>query len=147
MSDLNTFALGGNLTRKDPELQYSAKGTAWCNFAIANNQSVLKDGQWSKQASFFDCKAFGRAAEFIANNFSKGKAITITGKIVQEEWQDRETGKPRRATRLLVDTAHFAGSAPDARASTLPPGDSKPDAPAPKQGKQGWDGGGDEIPF
>jgi len=99
--NINNLVLGGNLTR-DPEMRVTGSGKPVTNFTVACNHS--KD-----EASFFDCVAFGKTAELIADHFSKGKPIIVTGSIRQNRWEDKESGQSRSKVEVWVSGFHFVG--------------------------------------
>ena len=69
----------GNLTR-DPELSETKGGVSYCNFSIAVSRSFTNaDGE--RETDFFDCIAWRGAAETIANYFSKGNKIGVSGRV------------------------------------------------------------------
>ena len=83
----NTVAIGGNLTR-DPE----QTGGGPVKLALAHN-ARKKDkmtGEWVDDPSFFDVVLWERE---LATGLTKGDALTVTGKMKQERWEDPEGGK------------------------------------------------------
>lgn len=112
MSNVNIAIVSGNLTR-DPELRYSASGTGFCKFTVAVNDNWKgKDGDKREKVYFLDCVAFGKTGETIATHFKKGKKILIEGKITQDRFEDKETGKKRSSVSITVQTFHFMGDRP-----------------------------------
>jgi single-strand DNA-binding protein len=128
-SDLNKVILIGRLTR-DPELKYTQGGTSVCSFSIANNRTYVTAGEKKEQVSFFNCVAWAKTGEVIAEYCKKGKRIGIEGRLQQRSWDDQE-GKKRQTVEVVVDNFQFldppregAGeSAPDTSSSS-----SKPDS-------------------
>jgi single-strand DNA-binding protein len=101
MSAHNTVVLMGRLTR-DVEAKFLPDGKAITSFSIA------VDG-YSKDApsNFIDCSAFGKAAELIAQYFTKGKPILINGSLKQDTWEDKATGAKRSKLTVAVDSFSF----------------------------------------
>ena len=111
--NVNKVFLAGNLTR-DPQLKYLPNNTPLCEFGIANNRRWKSSSGEDKEAVvFLDCVAFGKVGETINQHFTKGKAIFLEGRIGQDEWTDKQTGKSRRATRIIVGNFQFVGSRQD----------------------------------
>lgn len=81
----------GNLT-KDPNLNYTPKGTAVCTINIANNERERdsKTGEQTDRVTFFKATAWGKQAEAIATYFERGSEIYIEGKFRPEAWTDKE---------------------------------------------------------
>lgn len=107
--NINTVILGGNITR-DIELEYTPSGTPVLTFGIAvNKHYTTSSGEKKERVLFADCRAWNNQAEVIAQYFSKGKPILVEGEMAQESWDDKETGKKRTKTLVLVNRFHFAG--------------------------------------
>jgi single-strand DNA-binding protein len=90
----------GRLT-KDPELKYTQAGKAFCMFSIAVDDSWGQD----KKTYFFDCVAWGKLAETIANNLKKGRKVGIEGKLTQRQYESN--GQKRTAWNIVVNELEF----------------------------------------
>lgn len=101
----NTIFVRGNLT-KDPDLQYTQNGTAICKFAIANNRDYKKDGEEINRVNYFNCQAWGKLGEIIAQHCAKGKEIFINGELIYRSWEDQE-GNKRFAVDIQVNEFEF----------------------------------------
>lgn len=111
--NFNKVLIAGNLTR-DPELKYTPSGTAVCQIGLAVNRR-WKDanGETKEEVFFCDCNAFGKTAENIAQYLKKGRCVFIEGRLKRDEWQDKQSGEKRSATRIVVETCQFIGGAKD----------------------------------
>ena len=99
----------GNLTR-DPELRQTQSGTSVCRFSIAVNRSYNgQDGNLREETCFIEVDSFGRTAENIGKYFSKGKPILLEGRLRQDTWDDKETGKSRSKLVVVLDRFEFVG--------------------------------------
>lgn len=154
--NFNKVMLGGNITR-ELELRYTPKGTAVLEMGLAVNRK-WRDGenQPREETTFVECRAWGRQAEVIAEHFSKGRPIFIEGRLALEEWEDKETGKKRRKTLVIVEGFEFCGDKRGGQggaAQARPAGGRPHAAPGTHAAKPGEvppyaDGTeGDEIPF
>lgn len=111
MANVNIVILAGNLTR-DVELRYSPKGTPVASFGVAVNRKWKDDaGELKEEVSFFDCVAWGRTAETIAQYFKKGGSILVQGRLKQESWDDKQDGRKRYAVKVIVESFNFVGDA------------------------------------
>ena len=117
MSSINKVILLGNITR-DLELRFTPSGTAICDLGLAMNRRWRNEaGQQQEATTFIDCRLWGRTADSAAKHLTKGAAVLIEGRLEQEEWLDKETGKKRRKTLVIADTWQFASPRrPDTRA-------------------------------
>lgn len=92
MSDLNRIVLVGRLTR-DPELRYTPAGTAVASFSLAVSKTWSQNGERKEQVSFFNCIAWAKLGETIAEYCKKGHRIGIEGNLQQRRWEDQDGNK------------------------------------------------------
>ena len=100
----NTVVITGRLT-KDPELRQTPSGVSAVTIRIACDRYAGKGRE--KKADFFDVEAWRSTAEFIANNFQKGKLIEITGSLQTGPWTDKN-GSKHEGVRILAERVSFA---------------------------------------
>lgn len=141
-SDLNKAILIGRLTR-DPELRYTQGGTSVCSFSIANNRTYVTAGEKKEQVSFFNCVAWAKTGEVIAEYCKKGQRIGIEGRLQQRSWDDQE-GKKRQTVEIVVDNFQFLSSKQDGPAAAPADSFSGPSEPSPNTDNPFSD---EEIPF
>ena len=101
--------LCGNLTR-DPEMRATPSGAQVCSFGIAVNR-VYRDasGANKETVSFFDCSAWGKSGETIAQYAKKGTGMLVCGRLEQRSWDDKATGAKRSRVELVVEDFNFVG--------------------------------------
>ena len=117
MINLAKALLAGRLT-KDPEVRYTAKGTAVVNMRVAVNFRA-KDKK--EEASFFDVVAFGQLAEQCGEYHSKGRTVLVEGRMRQRSWESEEGGR-RSRLEILAATVEFLDPPPEgARKSSAKP--------------------------
>lgn len=100
----NVIIFQGRLT-KDIELKYTTSQVASAEFTVAWSEKYKE----TETKCFLRCKAWRNTAEFISKFFAKGSEIIIHGKMVTEEWTDKDGNKQNR-TICLVEKAFFCGS-------------------------------------
>ena len=93
----NTITVIGNLTR-EPELKYTASGTAVCSFSVAWNR---KDQNQADVASFFDVTCWRELAEYTAESLTKGQRVIIHGRLEQESWE--KDGEKRTKIKIVAE--------------------------------------------
>jgi single-strand DNA-binding protein len=94
--------LQGRLTR-DPELRFTASGTAVAQFAVVTVRRVKNGEVWEDtDVSFWDCTAFGQFAENIVESLEKGSSVIVRGMMKQESWTNKDNEK-RTGWKVLVD--------------------------------------------
>ena len=106
--NVNKVFLGGRLTR-DPELKYTAGGTAIASFGIATNRTwTPQGGEKKEETCFVDITMFGRRAEVINEYFKKGGSIFIEGRLQFNQWETKD-GQKRNTLRVVADNFQFVG--------------------------------------
>ena len=100
----NTVVLTGRLT-KDTELRQTPAGVFIVTIRIACDRYAGKGRE--KRTDFFSVEAWRSTAEFIANNFRKGKLIEITGSLLTNPWTDKNDSK-HEGVRILAERVNFA---------------------------------------
>lgn len=96
----NHAAIQGRFV-KDPELRRTTTGKAVTSFTLAVDNPGKDSG-----ASFIDCVALDKTAEFINNYFQKGNAIIVEGRLASRQYEAKD-GNKRTVTEVVVSQAHF----------------------------------------
>lgn len=148
MPNYNLVVLMGHMTR-DPEVAYTPKGTAICNFGLAINR-YWKDDQGNKKekVAFIECQAWNNNAEIIGQRVKKGHSLHVSGSIEQDTWDDKQTGQKRSKLFVRVDSVQLLGQ----KESSAPSQPSKPSQPPrtsrpPVDPDLDPDDDGSDIPF
>jgi len=102
---MNKVIMMGRLTA-DPELRQAGE-TAVTRFRIAVPRRFKRDG--APEADFFNCTAFGKAAENISRYFAKGSRILIEGRLENNNWTSQD-GQEHRDTQIMVEAWDFIDS-------------------------------------
>ncbi|MBX8939235.1 single-stranded DNA-binding protein [Enterococcus gilvus] len=85
---INNVVLVGRLTR-DPELKYTANGTATATFTLAVNRNFTnQDG--NRDADFINCVIWRKSAETLANYAKKGTLLGVTGRIQTRSYENQQ---------------------------------------------------------
>lgn len=100
---INRCEILGNVSQ-DPQLRYSAGGSAVCNFSVATNHSIKQqDGSYKDIPTFHNVVVFGKMAEFIAKDVKKGYKIYVEGRISVNSWDDKNTGEKKYRTEIIAN--------------------------------------------
>lgn len=105
MSDINNVVLVGRFVR-DPELKYTQSGTSLASFSVAVGYTYMQNGERKEQTSFFNCTAWGKTGEAIAQYCKKGHRIGIEGRLQQNTWED-QNGNKRSSVDIVVEKFQF----------------------------------------
>lgn len=145
---VNTVSLTGNITRDAELSQTSSSNTSVLNFSIAvtDRRRNSSTGEWEDHPNFIDLTVFGRRAEVIHTWCTKGTKVAVQGKLRQNTWVDKDTGKNRSRITVIVDEIDFMqrrNSDGDSASSYQAP----TPAPAANNGGGYADNDDEEIPF
>lgn len=115
---INQVILMGRLTR-DPEVRTTNSGKTITSFSIAVDRGGQED-----QADFFDVTAWEKLGELVNQYLSKGRRCLVQGRLRQDSWDDKETGKKRTRVEVVATDVTFldgpsgdGGSAPAPRSN------------------------------
>lgn len=98
---INQVILMGRLTR-DPETRTTPSGKSVTSFSLA----VDRGGQ-DDQADFFDVTAWEKTGELVAQYLTKGRRALVQGRLRQDSWDDKETGKKRTRVEVVAFDVTF----------------------------------------
>jgi single-strand DNA-binding protein len=154
---VNKVILVGRLG-KDPETRYMTNGEAVTNATLATSENWKdKNGEKQEKTEWHNLVFYRRLAEIAGEYLKKGAQIYVEGRIQTRKWQDKETGKDRYTTEIIVNEMKMLGSKTggsgsfevvenqsSAPARSAPA--AKPAAAAPA-GKGNFDNFDDDIPF
>jgi single-strand DNA-binding protein len=133
MANVNKVILIGNLTR-NVEVKFTSKGTAVASASLAINRSYKTDqGEKREETTFVDVDFWGRVAEIVAEYAKKGDPLYVEGRLKQESWEEKETGKKRTRLKIVGENIQLLGSrskapspAPQAEAEAGPSEETEP---------------------
>jgi len=91
----------GNLTR-EPELRFTQGGKEVCSFGMAVNRRYQVNGEWQEKVSFFNVTVWDTAGENCAASLAKGMRVIVTGRLEQNDWEDKE-GNKRSSVEVVAD--------------------------------------------
>ena len=151
---INKVILVGNLGR-DPEMRYTASGSAVANITVATSES-WKDkqtGEQQERTEWHRVVMFNRLGEIAGEYLKKGSKVYIEGRLQTSKWQDGE-GKDRYSTDIIANDLQMLDSRGGGGSSDFDQSSSPPRAPAPRQtnapapsGPAAPDDFDDDIPF
>ena len=108
--DLNNVVIVGRLTR-DPEVKYTPNGQALARISIANNTSYTQNNELKEYVNYFDATVWGNQAVNCQKYLRKGSQVVIQGRLRQDRWEDKTTGKTVSKVEIQADSIQFLGSA------------------------------------
>jgi len=106
---VNKVILVGNLGQ-DPEVRYTANGTAVANLRIATSESWRdkQTGEQRENTEWHTVVLFGKTAEIASQYLKKGRQVFIEGKLQTRKWQDK-SGNDRYSTEVVANDMQMLG--------------------------------------
>jgi len=117
---INQVILMGRLTR-DPEMRTTTTGKTIASFSLA----VDRGGQ-DDQADFFEVTAWEKLGELVNQYLSKGRRCLVQGRLRQDSWDDKETGKKRSKVEVVATDVTFLDGPSGDGGSNGPAAPSRP---------------------
>jgi single-strand DNA-binding protein len=134
----------GNLG-SDPEIKYSATGTAMLRMNVAANYRVKGDGgTWEDRTEWVRVTVFGARAESLSNLMTKGMRVYVDGRLEARPWTTKD-GELRAGLELVATDVEFASSRQDD--APRQPARSAASVGAPIPAQEMPDDGDDSLPF
>jgi single-strand DNA-binding protein len=103
------------------------------------NERRKAGDQWKDETNFFDIILWGQLAENLNQYLTKGKQIAVTGRLIQERWE--QDGVNRSKVAVTAATVQLLGGASNGNTA------QKPGAASPPSDQPADDGFADDIPF
>lgn len=98
---VNQVILLGRLTR-DPEQRTTTSGKTIVTFSLAVDRGGKDDG-----ADFFEVTAWEKLGELVVKYVSKGRKVLVQGRLRQDTWDDKESGKKRSKVAVVATDVTF----------------------------------------
>ena len=107
---VNKAIIVGNLGR-DPEVRYSASGSAIANVTVATTDSWKdrQSGERQERTEWHRVVFFNRLAEIAGEYLKKGSQVYIEGRIQTRKWEDKD-GNDRWTTEIVANEMQMLGS-------------------------------------
>jgi single-strand DNA-binding protein len=102
---LNKVMLIGNLG-KDPEMRYTANGTAMVNFTLAVNRSFTSESERKEETEWFRVVAWQKLAELVSQHLQKGRKVYVEGRLTTRSW-DGQDGQKHYTTEVIANQVLF----------------------------------------
>ncbi|MGD9603489.1 MAG: single-stranded DNA-binding protein [Gammaproteobacteria bacterium] len=106
---INKVMLIGNLGA-DPEIRYTAGGSAIANLRLATAESWRdkETGEQQERTEWHRVVFFGRLAEIAGEYLKKGSQIYVEGRLQTRKWQDKD-GSDRYSTEIVANEMQMLG--------------------------------------
>ena len=124
MAGLNKVMIIGNLGA-DPEMRYTADGTALTNFRVAASRTYSgPDGERKEETEWFSVVTWRKLAEQCSQFLQKGRKVYVEGRLQTRSW-DTPEGERKYRTEVIADRVMFLD-----RAAGMPLSDDRDAIPA-----------------
>jgi single-strand DNA-binding protein len=121
---VNQVILMGRLT-KDPEQRSTTTGKTIVSFGLAVDRGGQEDA-----ADFFNINAWEKLGDLVMQYLGKGRRVLIQGRLRQDRWDDKETGKKQSRIEVTASDVTFLDG-PNSNTNT----DASEPSKAPKPSK------------
>lgn len=101
---MNRIILLGRLT-KDPEVRYTNSGKVVAMFVLAVNRPFT-DANGQRDADFINVVIWGKQAEAVGNNVTKGQRLLVEGRL-QVRSYDANDGTKKYVTEVVAYNFEF----------------------------------------
>ena len=98
---INQVILMGRLTR-DPEQRTTTTGKTIASFSIAVDRGGQEDA-----ADFFNVTAWEKLGDLVIQYLAKGRRVLVQGRLRQDSWDDKETGKKQSRIEVTATDVTF----------------------------------------
>jgi single-strand DNA-binding protein len=102
---LNKVMIIGNVGR-DPEMRYTANGSAITTFSVAVNRSYGVDGERREETEWFNIVTWSKLAELLGQHLQKGRKVYVEGRLTNRSW-DGPDGQKRYRTEVIANQVLF----------------------------------------
>lgn len=102
---LNRVEIIGNLG-SDPEMRYTANGTAVTTFRVAVGRTYTVEGERREETEWFRVVAWNKLAELVQAHLTKGRKVYVEGRQSTRSW-DGPDGQKRYMTELVANQVIF----------------------------------------
>jgi len=102
---LNKVMLIGNLGT-DPEMRYTANGSAVTTFRLAVSRSFGGDGERREETEWFTVVSWNKLAELLGQHLQKGRKVYVEGRLASRSW-DGPDGQKRYRTEVVANQVLF----------------------------------------
>ena len=149
---MNKVILIGRVGR-DPELRTTQSGQTVANFSVATNRRWRdRDGNRQEETEWHYIVCWARQAEVAGQYLTRGRLVSVEGRLQTRSWDDQQTGQKRYRTEVICDNFQMLGGRNDQGGQGGQPGygaQNQPAAAQPAPHDSGFDAGGsdDDIPF
>ena len=152
MTDINSVNVTGRITRDigERDFTYLSSGTAKLQFSIAVNKSVKDaNGNWSEKSAFFDVVVWGKYAESLRPRLAKGAKVTVSGRLEQDTWEDKQTRARREKIYITAENVILSQSLQSTQTRQTATQPAQQAAPQSVEFEDDWPDGvlPDSIPF
>ncbi len=111
----------------DPEMSYTANGTARTRMSVAVNRNyTTREGERREETEWFNVVAWDKLGENVAQYLTKGRRIFVEGRLQTRQYDDKE-GQRRYITEVVARDVQFLDSA-QGSAQGVPFADEPPPA-------------------
>lgn len=119
---VNQVILLGRLTA-DVDLRATQSGKNVASFTLAVDKMANQQKDGESSADFFDVTAWEKLAELMSQYTSKGSKVLVMGRLNQQTWEDKESGKKRSKVVIVANDVTFLDAKSGSQTDDVAPKD------------------------
>lgn len=101
----NKVILMGNLVA-NPDVRYTPRGTPVATFPLAVSRRFKQGDDLKEEVCYVDIVVFGKQAEHCGHYLTKGRSVTVDGRLQQRRWE-MEDGQKRSKHEVVAQDILF----------------------------------------
>ena len=106
---INSVVISGHCCA-DPDVKDFQDGGCIVSFTVGvKERKKTREGEWVDFTQFIDVKANGGIAKLARQTLCKGTHVTIEGRLVKEEWNDKQTGQKKSRVLVVMENLDWNG--------------------------------------
>ena len=105
---LNKAMVIGNLGA-DPEMRYTANGSAVTEFRVASTRKFKRNEESVEETEWFRVVTWNRLAEVCSQYLTKGRQVYVEGRLRTRSWEGQD-GVTRYTTEVIAHEVKFLGN-------------------------------------
>lgn len=114
---VNQVTLLGRITN-DIEVKSTNSGKSVTQFSLAVDKMGNQEG-----ADFFEVTAWEKLAELLSQYTHKGSKILVIGRLEQQTWDDKDSGKKRSKVTVTANDVTFLDAPSESKPRDVAPTD------------------------
>jgi len=102
MKSVNKVLLLGYIGQPPEAKALSKGGTLRTEVSLATNDRYKQGDEWKDRTDWHTVLFYGRLAEIARDYLHKGSKVMVEGRIRNDSWDDKDSGRKQYRTRIVA---------------------------------------------